>query len=103
MARKRAEMTSEDRLSYLEKQRSYSKKYYESNRNSILDKADAKRYREYETSYGRESFNRHYKFRDVKPREMLDLQKGTPAYEAAVEQWKKQKMERIESWKKAQE
>ncbi|KAL0572902.1 hypothetical protein V5O48_009071 [Marasmius crinis-equi] len=119
MARKRAEMQGEDRVRFLERQREHSKKYYErfaiqwtrailefntasSNRNAILDKADAKRYTEYESCYGRESFNRNYKFRDVRPRELLDMEKGSVAYNAALGTWRTQKVERLQLLKKGE-
>ncbi|KAL0568513.1 hypothetical protein V5O48_013470 [Marasmius crinis-equi] len=101
MARKRAAMSDTERAEYQAKQRGYSKKYYEDNRNSILDKADAKRYRTYEYMHGRDSFNRNYRFRDVKPREILNLHKDTEEYRAALENWRDEKAQRLKQLKGA--
>ncbi|KAL0564625.1 hypothetical protein V5O48_017417 [Marasmius crinis-equi] len=115
MARKRAEMSDSEKTDYRAKQRLYSQQYYERyhlpphytilhppgltmvlrNRNTILDKADAKRYGEYESCYGGDSFNRNYRFRDVKPRGMLNLPKDSEEYKSAVASWRETKAQKL--------
>ncbi|KAL0563630.1 hypothetical protein V5O48_018432 [Marasmius crinis-equi] len=99
MARKRATMSEDKRTEYLLKQRTYSQKYYERNRDTILDKADAKRYQEYEAMHGRDSFNRNYRFRNVKPRVLLKLQKDSEEYKTGLDSWREEKTRRLEELK----
>ncbi|KAL0567003.1 hypothetical protein V5O48_014989, partial [Marasmius crinis-equi] len=56
---------------------------------------------EYESLHGRDGFNRNYKFRDVRPRELLELDKGSQDYKESVERWRKEKAERYQAWKDA--
>ncbi|KAL0576616.1 hypothetical protein V5O48_005374 [Marasmius crinis-equi] len=103
MARKRAEMTQSEKEGYLAQQREHSRQYYDRNRNEILDKRELARYKTYQELHGKEGFNANYRFRDVRPRELLDLKARDPEnYEREQEAWQTQKQRRLEEFRKMQ-
>ncbi|KAL0578103.1 hypothetical protein V5O48_003882 [Marasmius crinis-equi] len=103
MARKRAQMSSQEREENRLKQREHASRYYERNRNSILDKREASRYRDYEYLHGQDAFRANYRFRDVRPRELLDLKERDPdRYEIEEKAWQAEKARRVQDFKESQ-
>ncbi|KAL0565491.1 hypothetical protein V5O48_016534 [Marasmius crinis-equi] len=101
MAIRREKLRNEDPDKLKASEQAHSHSYYHTNRQRVLDKAEAKRYRDYRECHGEDSFDRNYRFRDVRPRELLDLKVTDPmAYEEAVKNWQERKRAHrlLEEW-----
>ncbi|KAL0563493.1 hypothetical protein V5O48_018574 [Marasmius crinis-equi] len=102
MAKRRQKLKTEDPDKLKNAEQAHSRAYYHTHRQYILEKAETKRYREYRESHGTESFDRNYRFRDVRPRELLDLKlTDEAAYEEGLKDWQEKKRANriLEQWR----